>query len=359
MKVLASVAVTADGYMDDNTPHRLMISTPEDWQEVHRLRAANDAILVGAETLRRDDPSLMIGDPQLREERRSRGMSSQLIRVTFSRSGVLDPSIRFFAPEGQKIVITEASASNLEQIAEIIQINSPITARAIVTELERRGIERLMVEGGAQTLQLFLDEGMVDTLRVAINPKLWLGEQPGAPHFTLPQICRETSPTSECPGGMEVTTYTLHPDTEVEDRRFLRMAIEVGGRCTPSATSYCVGAVVATVDGCIFTGYTHETSPTHHAEQEAIAKALAAGASLRGAAIYSSMEPCSKRTSEPESCSQLIIRHGFGRAIFALYEPDHFVRCTGALTLRNAGIDVRVYPSLAEEAEATNKHLLA
>ena len=89
----------------------------------------------------------------------------------------------------------------------------------------------------------------------------------------------------------------------------------------------------------------------------AIAKALAAGAVLRGAAMYSSMEPCSQRKSEPESCTQLILRHGFARVVFALYEPDRFVCCRGAQTLREAGVDVRVYPELAEGVRRANAHL--
>ena len=78
---------------------------------------------------------------------------------------------------------------------------------------------------------------------------------------------------------------------------------------------------------------------------------------MRGAAIYSSMEPCSQRKSEPESCTQLILRHGFARVVFALYEPDRFVRCRGAQTLREAGVDVRVYPELAEGVHRANAHL--
>ena len=53
MRVTLSAAATADGYLDDNGPERLMISTPEDWAAVLRLRGQCDAILVGAETLRR------------------------------------------------------------------------------------------------------------------------------------------------------------------------------------------------------------------------------------------------------------------------------------------------------------------
>ena len=157
--------------------------------------------------------------------------------------------------------------------------------------------------------------------------------------------------------GMEVTTCTLRPDTTAEDLGYLAQAVAAGRLCTPSATSYCVGAVVVLTNGRTFTGHTHETSPTHHAEQEAIRKALDAGADLRGAAIYSSMEPCSQRSSEPESCTQLILRHGFARVVFALYEPDRFVCCRGAQTLREAGVEVRVYPSLAGGVREANAHL--
>ena len=54
---------------------------------------------------------------------------------------------------------------------------------------------------------------------------------------------------------------------------------------------------------------------------------------------------------------RLILRHGFARVVFALYEPDRFVRCRGAQTLREAGVDVRVYPELAEGVRRANAHL--
>lgn len=78
---------------------------------------------------------------------------------------------------------------------------------------------------------------------------------------------------------------------------------------------------------------------------------------LHGASIYSSMEPCSTRSSEPESCSELILRHGFSRTVFALYEPSCFVCCEGAVRLRKGGVEVRVYPQLAGEVRAINGHL--
>ena len=357
MRVTLSAAVTADGYMDDDSPRRLIISTPGDWEEVYRLRAAHDAILAGAETLRRDDPSLLVRDQVARARRVQAGLKPDIAKVTLTRSGGLSPRLRFFtAGDADRYVFSPGEITGLQNIATVISTSEAITAKYIVTELEKRGVERLLVEGGASVLRMFLAEGMADTVRRAVNPQLTLGPERGGAQFRfeVPEgaVCRR-----ENLGGMEVATCTLRPDTRDEDLRYLTQAVAEGLRCVPSRTSYCVGAVVALPDGRSFTGYTHETSPTHHAEQEAIRKALDAGAELRGAAIYSSMEPCSQRKSEPESCTQLILRHGFARVVFALYEPDRFVCCRGAQTLREAGVDVRVYPELAEGVRRANAHL--
>lgn len=356
MFVTLSVAVTADGYMDDTSPDRLIVSTPEDMAEVFRLRTEYDAILAGAETLRRDNPALLLRDPDARRRRTECGLRPDIAKVTLTASGNLDPSMRFFTEGDADIyVFSPHDLPHLKEVACVIPAEAPLSARKIVTELEKRGIRRLLVEGGARVLSMFLAEGMADTLRLAVNPSLRAGEKGGARFaYAAPggTPCKQ-----ERFGGMEVSTWQLRPDTAAADLHYLRMAIEESRKCKPCATSYCVGAVVVTACGAIFRGYTHETSPTHHAEQEAIAKALAAGADLRGAAVYSSMEPCSKRASEPESCTELILRHGFSHVAFALYEPDRFVCCRGALTLREAGVDVRFRPELGEEVRAVNAHL--
>ena len=102
MKVTVSTAVSADGYLDDRSPDRLILSTPEDWAEVHRLRAACDAILVGAETIRRDNPSLLVGDEVLRRERIDRGLSPDPVKVTLTASCRLSPEANFFTRGDQE-----------------------------------------------------------------------------------------------------------------------------------------------------------------------------------------------------------------------------------------------------------------
>ncbi|MBR5850541.1 MAG: dihydrofolate reductase family protein [Alistipes sp.] len=341
MQVTLSFARSADGYLDDQTPERLILSTEADWAAVHRLRSEQEAILVGAETVRRDNPSLK-GVP---------------VRVTVTRSGDLSPESRFFTVgDARRIVFSTQPLPRLDGLAEVILSPVPITAARIVTELERRGITRLMVEGGAEILALFVEEGLADVVREAINPTITVGEALGGAHYCFTPS-NGIDPEEELLDGMEVRTYRLKPDRSTEDCAALSEAIAVSRNCPISQSCYRVGALIITPSGERFTGYTHESSATHHAEQEAVIKAEAAGVSLRGATIYTSMEPCSKRASEPESCTQLILRHGFARVVFACYEPACFVCCEGAYTLRRAGVEVAVYPALSEKVLQINKHL--
>lgn len=122
MKLFASVATTADGYLDDASDRRLIISSPEDLREVQRLRAEYDAILVGAETVRRDDPSLTLRDAEARARRIARGLPPEPAKVTLTVSGDLDPRARFFTEgSGRKIVLSARPLPALESVAAVIR----------------------------------------------------------------------------------------------------------------------------------------------------------------------------------------------------------------------------------------------
>ncbi len=110
MFVTLSAAVTADGFMDDRTPRRLLVSTPEDMAEVYRLRAEHDAILAGAETLRRDNPALLLRDPEARRRRTELGLRPDLAKITLTSSGNLDPSMRFFTEGDADIYVFPPAA---------------------------------------------------------------------------------------------------------------------------------------------------------------------------------------------------------------------------------------------------------
>ena len=357
MKVIVSAATSLDGYMDDTSPVRLRLSSDEDWRQVAMLRSRCDAILVGAGTIRKDNPSLVIKDEALRRERVQRGLKPDIDKVTISEDLGLDPSAEFFtAGAGRKIVFVPAAAPEGNSAAlaaipgvEIVRLEK-VTARAVVAWLAEYGYEQLMVEGGAIILRMFFGEGVVDELRHAVAP-VTIG-QSAAPHFELP--ANLVLQDKYMAGDTTVYNYiVLRSDID-----YLLEAIEQSRLSPPSQTAFRVGAVIVTSGGKIYKGYTHQSGPHNHAEEEAIGQALAAGEALAGAVIYTSMEPCSKRTSKPVSCTEHIIRNRFARVIFALTEPSTFVHNTSREMLRRAGIEVTEIDSLAPLVREVNSHLL-
>ena len=72
--VLLSCAMSVDGYIDDASPERLLLSNAEDFDRVDAARAESDALLIGSTTLRRDNPRLLVNSPERRSQREARGM---------------------------------------------------------------------------------------------------------------------------------------------------------------------------------------------------------------------------------------------------------------------------------------------
>lgn len=304
MEIIISAAVSADGYIDDSSCERLVLSNKQDWAEVHELRAQCDAILIGAGTLRVDNPSLVTKSEELRQKRLDRGLAADPIKVVVSASAELNPQSRFFTTgHSPKVIITSVDKDNISNnygpLTSIITLGSPISAPQIISALNDMGVKRLMVEGGAQMLKLFVDSGYVDYMRLAIAPffvadtKAVRFLSDGVESFTKEN--RMSLISVEKLDDMIVAKY----DTRSEDRKYLMQTIELANLCPSSDTAYSVGALIVTRDGQIFEGYSRKTSDINHAEEEAILAAQQAGAQLEGATIYSSMEPCSTRSSKP------------------------------------------------------------
>jgi hypothetical protein len=74
--------MSIDGYLDTATDERLVLSNDADLDRVDAVRADSDAILVGAATLRNDNPRLLVRAPSRRAERIARGLPSTPIKVT-------------------------------------------------------------------------------------------------------------------------------------------------------------------------------------------------------------------------------------------------------------------------------------
>jgi 5-amino-6-(5-phosphoribosylamino)uracil reductase len=187
--VLLSVAVSIDGYIDDASPERLLLSNAEDFDRVDAVRADSDAILVGAQTLRRDDPRLLVASELRRARRLAAGKPEHPLKVTVTGSGELDPQLRFWHCGGQKLVYTtDLGAARLGErlagLAEVVSLGSTLDFAVLLDDLGDRGVGRLMVEGGSRIHTGFLARGLADELLMAVAPVL-VGD-PAAPRFLTP-----------------------------------------------------------------------------------------------------------------------------------------------------------------------------
>lgn len=186
--VLLSVATSIDGYIDDTSARTLVLSGAEDRDRVDRVRAGCDAILVGAATVRADNPRLVVSERR-RTERVARGSAEHPRKVTITASGDLDPGLRLWHHGGSKLVYTvDRAASRLRArlagLAEVVALGAEIDFGELLDDLGDRGVGRLMVEGGGRVHTAFLAHGLADEIQLAIAPVV-VG-QPGAPRFLNP-----------------------------------------------------------------------------------------------------------------------------------------------------------------------------
>lgn len=164
------MAVSLDGCIDDASPSRLVLSGPEDLDRVDEVRAGVDAILVGAGTVRADDPRLLVRSAERRAARVARGLAETPLRVVLSGGGPLDPAARVFS--GAPTLVLTPGAGGLA---------------AALDELAGRGVERLLVEGGTTVHTAFLTADLVDELHVAVAPVLVGGGPPFVHAGAFPQ----------------------------------------------------------------------------------------------------------------------------------------------------------------------------
>jgi 5-amino-6-(5-phosphoribosylamino)uracil reductase len=80
--VVLSAAASVDGYIDDISNQRLLLSNDEDFDRVDEVRAGVDAILVGANTIRQDNPRLLVRSTARRDRRLADGLSASPVKVT-------------------------------------------------------------------------------------------------------------------------------------------------------------------------------------------------------------------------------------------------------------------------------------
>ncbi|GAA2662831.1 hypothetical protein GCM10010400_22540 [Streptomyces aculeolatus] len=151
----------------------------------------------------------------------------------------------------------------------------------------------------------------------------------------------------------------MNAEPSTADETWMRRAIELSRLCPPSETAFSVGAIIVDAAGNeIANGYSRETDPHVHAEESALAKLAPEDVRLGAAMIYSTLEPCAKRSSRPQTCTELILAAGIPRVVIAWREPDLFISdVDGVEILRAAGVSVVELPHLSPGVREVNAHL--
>jgi 5-amino-6-(5-phosphoribosylamino)uracil reductase len=184
---LLSCGMSLDGYLDDAGPERLLLSNDADFDRVDEVRASCDAILVGAATIRADNPRLLVRAEHRRASRIDRGLALTPAKVTITTQGSLDPAAQFFTTgDVDKLVYCstsslDAARERLGAVATVVDGGDPVDVAVVVADLGRRGVRRLMVEGGGTVHTQFLTSGLVDELQLVVAP-FFVGDS-RAPRF--------------------------------------------------------------------------------------------------------------------------------------------------------------------------------
>jgi 5-amino-6-(5-phosphoribosylamino)uracil reductase len=184
---LLSCALSLDGYLGAATSRRLELSNDADFDRVDAVRASCDAILVGAATVRNDNPRLLVRSNARRRERAARGLAPSPIKVTVTERVQLDAHAEFFTTgETEKLVYCASprvsdARSRLGPVATVVDAGQPVEMRTISEDLGARGVQRLMVEGGGKVHTQFLTDALADELQLVVAP-FFVGDS-RAPRF--------------------------------------------------------------------------------------------------------------------------------------------------------------------------------
>jgi diaminohydroxyphosphoribosylaminopyrimidine deaminase / 5-amino-6-(5-phosphoribosylamino)uracil reductase len=178
--VIGQIGQSLDGRIATPTGHSHYINGPAGIAHLHRLRSLVDAVVVGVGTATADDPQLTV--------RHVSGPNPA--RVVIDPRGRLPTKARLLAADGVRRLIVTAAPSAMPAGVEAVTLPNPdggIEPAAILSALAERGLRRILIEGGADTVSRFLTAGCLDRLHVVVAPII-LGS--GRVGIALPPIER-------------------------------------------------------------------------------------------------------------------------------------------------------------------------
>ena len=153
--IILKWAQTADGFIAQKNFESKWISNQLSRQLVHRWRSEEDAVLVGTHTASHDNPSLTVRDWTGRNP----------TRIVIDRFLRLNDHLQLFDKKEKTICYNVLKHEEHKNLV-LVRINENNFQQELVHDLFKRNIQSVMVEGGAQTLQLFKEANLWDETRV-------------------------------------------------------------------------------------------------------------------------------------------------------------------------------------------------
>lgn len=141
---------------------------------------------------------------------------------------------------------------------------------------------------------------------------------------------------------------------------FMRKAVAQARKCVSEVgrVSPKVGAVIVRDGKLVASGYRGEIKPGQHAEYTVL-ELKCADERLAGSTVYTTLEPCTARNPPKHPCSEHLTGRRVSRVVIGMLDPDDQIRGRGILTLRNAGIQVDLFPpDLMTELEELNREFI-
>jgi diaminohydroxyphosphoribosylaminopyrimidine deaminase/5-amino-6-(5-phosphoribosylamino)uracil reductase len=158
--IMLKWAQTADGFIAKKNFDSKWISNEQSRQLVHKWRAEEDAVLVGTRTAQHDNPSLHVKNWTGRNP----------TRVVFDRFLRLNDKLNLF-DQSQNTLCYNVLKHEEHHNLSLIRVDEKDFIQHVAHDLFQRKIQSLIVEGGSQTLELFLESGLWDEARVFISPR--------------------------------------------------------------------------------------------------------------------------------------------------------------------------------------------
>lgn len=183
-----NVATSLDGKITTAARDLIGFGGPEDQDRMDQLRAGADAVMIGAGTLRAEDPLLTVRSGERIAARLAAGRSAQPVAIVVSRrlDLPLAGSAFFAAPGVERWLATAADlppgpAAAYAGHAEILPVparpDGALDLADLLQALHRRGIRKLLVEGGGQLNFSLLAASLIDEIHLTLCPLLFGGDR--------------------------------------------------------------------------------------------------------------------------------------------------------------------------------------